>query len=92
MFELIRIPFSYDQGIVDDNYIVPEMLKPFCTRKIYMGHLEVVQTLLTELFVVIHSLLYFSTKLSNFSSYEHNKGKIEQHAGIFANKKAIILE
>jgi hypothetical protein len=36
LFEFIRLPIASDVGVVEDNDIVSEVLKPFCTRKIYM--------------------------------------------------------
>jgi hypothetical protein len=59
LFELIRLPVTNELGVVKNKDIILKDSPPFCAGQIYSGHLEMVQLLLVELFILAHELAQF---------------------------------
>jgi hypothetical protein len=66
LFELIGLPANFELGIMKNKDIFLKASPPFCTGQIYSGHLEVVQLLLVELFILIHGLALFFCEIKQF--------------------------
>lgn len=75
LFELIRLPAATEFGVVKNKDIILKVSPPFCTGQIYSGHLEMVQLLLVELFILAHGLAQFFCEIKQLFHYWINDRK-----------------
>jgi hypothetical protein len=80
IFHAIRFPVYVEMGVVQNEDIVSDLSHPFGPGEVEVGHLEAFQPFLVEFFTMRHiEISNTSTKLSNFSTIEYNRGKIAQY-------------
>jgi hypothetical protein len=66
LFEFVGLPAAIERGVVKNKDIILKASPTFCTGQVYPGHLEVVQLLLVELFILVHGLARFFCEIKQF--------------------------